>query len=263
MKKYMIRFVGALCILAAVAVMFLTSWVQIKDVKRQDLRQLRTQLTEDLAVSEETMLSYREFYKEDLKEYGLPTTSGRVKSYYRKTESLIKELVDTEVSFNEVLWIAKEMPGYITDTEALLEIPELAEKLIRTDESAEYIIDVESMEETVEAVAPFKAIFIVVVGLFVTVIALACLAAITHMLNKGRWVKYIFLVLLAAAVVGICVGVPVVSETVLSEVYLMSALENMSLRVTIMPYLSLALAFVPVVLDIIFERKPKKAAAEM
>lgn len=261
MKKIIIRLVGALCILAAVAMMFLTTWVQIEDVKRQDMRQLRTQLTDDLAVAEETMLACRESYKEDLKEYGLPTTSGKIKSRFRDTEALIKELVNTDISFHEVLWITKEVPTYIKDTEALLELPELAEMLIRTDKSAEFMIDVESVEETIEAVADFKAIFVIVFYFFVLLIALAVVSAVTHMLNKGRWVKYIFLVLLAAIVAGVCVGIPVVSEMILSEVYLTSALEGMSLRVTIMPYLTVALMLIPVVLDIIFERKRKKAEA--
>lgn len=261
MKKIIIRLVGALCILATVAMMFLTTWVQIEDVKRQDLRQLRTQFTEDLAVAEETMQACREVYKEDLREYGLPTTSSKIKSRFRDTEALIKELVNPDISFNEVLWITKEIPAYIKDTEALLEIPELAEMLIRTDKSAEFMIDVESVEETIEAVAPFRVLFIIAFYIFILLIALACLSAITHMLNKGRWVKYIFLVLLAAIVAGVCVGIPVVSKDVLGEAYLISALADMSLRVTIMPYLTLALMLVPVVLDIIFERKTKKAEA--
>ena len=262
MKKIIIRLIGSLCILGALAVLLLTTWVELDGASRKELRELRNQLQEDLAMAEEKMQYYSdmEMFDEELKEYGLPRSPSKIKSRFKDTEALIKELVNTEISFGEILWVAKEAPGYIEDTEALLEIPALAEKLIQTGASVEYEIDVESMEETIDSVADFKAIFVIVVGFFIILMALALVSAVTHMLNKVRWVKYIFLVLLVAIVVGVCVGVPMLTDVIHDELYLTSAFEDMSLQVTVMPYFAAALMLVPVVLDIIFERKKKAAA---
>lgn len=264
MKKYIIRTIGALCILAAVAMMFLTSWVQIDGVKRGDMRDLRNGFLDDLAIAEEKMLYDIEIdsVKDDLRDNGLPTTPSKVKGRFKETKQLLEELLNTDVSFNEVLWVAKEMPGYMEDTEALLEIPYIAEDLIQTSGNDEFEITAESMEQTLDETEDFKIIFIAVVGVFILLIALAVASAVTHMLNKVRWIKYIFLFLLVAMVVGVCVGVPMASELIHNESeFIPSVFEDLSLRATIMPYLTAALMLVPVVLDIIFERKKKAAVA--
>ena len=198
MKKYLIRVAGAVCILASVAMMFLTSWVKLDGVKRSDMRDLRNGFLDDLAIAEEKMLYYIEndSIKDDLRDNGLPTTPSKVKGRFKETKQLLEELLNTDVSFNEVLWVAKEMPSYMEDTEALLEIPYMAEELIQTSGNDEFEITAESMEQTLDETEDFKIIFIAVVGVFILLIALAVASAVTHMLNKVRWIKYIFLFLL-------------------------------------------------------------------
>lgn len=264
MKKYLIRLIGSLCILGALAILLMTTWVQVEGIKNRDLKNIRNQLTADLELAQEKMLCYSEMemFEEDLKEYGLPRTPSKIKGRFKETENLVKELLNTDVSFYEVLWVAKEAPAYIADTQDLLEIPALADSLIQTGEDADFEITPESLEDTMDSVSGFKVIFVLVFAFFIFLMALALAAAVTHMLNKVRWIKYIFLVFLVLFVVGVCVGVPMAADIIHDEVYMPPEFADLSLRVTIMPYLAAALMLVPIVLDIIFERKFKKIQAQ-
>lgn len=262
-QKILIRFVGSLCILGALAVLLMTTWVQIEGVKNRDLKDMRNQLTADLETAQEKMLYYSEteMFDEDLKEYGLPRTPSKIKARFKTTEALIKELLNTDISFYEILWVSKEAPAYIDDTVAVLEIPLLAKNLIQTSDT-EFEITPESLEETMDSVADFKAIFIIVFAFFIILMVLALVAAVTHMLNKVRWIKYIFLAFVVLFVVGVCVGVPMAADIIHDEVYMTPEFKDLSLRVTIMPYIAAALMLVPIVLDIVFERKFKKIQAQ-
>lgn len=45
MKKFLIRFIGALCILGAVAALFMPAWLKIEGVKHSEMRDLRSDIT--------------------------------------------------------------------------------------------------------------------------------------------------------------------------------------------------------------------------
>ena len=70
MKKLLIRLAGSVCILAAVATIILTTWVQIGNVSRKDMRSLRKELSAHLEIAESNLteaITYEE-YKDDLKD---------------------------------------------------------------------------------------------------------------------------------------------------------------------------------------------------
>jgi hypothetical protein len=63
---------------------------------------------------------------------------------------------------------------------------------------------------------------------------------------------------LTILVVGFCVAAPLVSDLIVDSAVNIPALEDLVLTITVTPFISVVLAIVPVVLDIIFERKNKK-----
>ena len=67
-KKYIIRFVGALCILAAAALFFFQPMIQIDGIKNKELRTIYAQAEEILQQEENMMLKSIEAdkFKEDL-----------------------------------------------------------------------------------------------------------------------------------------------------------------------------------------------------
>ena len=261
MKKILIRIVGSLCILASLYVLFMTTWVNVDGIKRSDMRKIKEQITTELEVIENELkmgIVYSESLKDELKDYDLPYTSGQLKRTFRETEDFLLETIDSEVSFKELLLASAKLPGFIKDTESMLDASMVSGLIFETSE----FYYAEDIEEAVEVVAEFKFVFYIVVGVLAVIILLGLVSAVTHVLNKRRFIKYFYIAIVVILFCGICIAMPLVMNTVKDNMELAEAVEDIQLKATIMPYVTLLLAAAPVVLDIIFEKKMKEKVEE-
>lgn len=257
MKKILIRIVGSLCILASLAVLFLVPSVKLEDVSRKDLRTYRKTLTGDLELVQETLLYTLSDYlskddlQDDLQDCDLPSSKTQIKNRFSETKNLLTKLLDEEISLKELMDLSMKAPRYIDDTENLLETNYAAELIFETSE----IVYIEDVEDVIEVADDLKMLFWGILIFFFSVIAFGVVAAVTHSLPWLRFIKYFFLFMLVLTVVIISVGVPLLNELIQDEFTLAEELEDMTLAASILPYTAILLAIVPVVLDIIFERK--------
>ena len=256
MKKLFIRIAGSACILAALAAMLFPTWVQIDGISRKDVRTTRNGLVTGLENAEETLLrvldgEYADQYKDDLKDNDLPSRKSQIKKSFKETETLIKELVNTEISLKEVLWVAVEAPGYIKDTENFLSTDYCASMVFSVFEQPQ--VYQEFVQDVVDEANAYTGIMIAAAILLIMLIILGCAAAVTHSMDRLRFLKYIFMSALAVVVIGLLIALPIITEIVQDVSDPM--MEEMKLTVTALPFIAVLLAAVPVVLDIVFERK--------
>ena len=246
MKKLLIRILGSIFILAALFVMFIPTWIQIDGISRRDMRDMRAEMLADVSRAEEVVLRYigNDDYKESLQDCDLPSTKSAVKKRIKETETLLKETVNEDISLQELLNLSLKLPGYITDCENLTEFPYLPQII---EDTAEF-------EDTIDSLSDIKMVFYVIGAAFIILILLGVASAITHSLHHARFVKYIFLALLVIVVLGFTVGASLLSDFMIDTFEMPEQAEDMTAQVTVMPYVALILAFVPVILDIIFER---------
>ena len=284
MKKYLIRVIGALCILGAVALMFMGSWVEVDGIRSKDLRALREDtlgIIESLSEGFMDSLSDSDF-KDDLKDNDLPYTRSTVKDQFKDLSGLAKELLDETISLKELLVLSWKGPGVIKDVDHMLDL-EAAEDVFCT--IAQYIMfyssdpvsmddvtweDVEYVAatiedqtaEVVEGAMDFRMVLYGLVALLIIIGLLGVVGAVTHVCNHGRWVKYMFMIILVALAVGSMIAMPMVNEVLEEALYGTPTLEDLTLKVKFTPILAVALMFVPIVLDIIFERKKTQTKME-
>ena len=256
MKKTLIRIIGALCIVASLYVLFMTTWVNVDGIKRSDMRKIKEQFTTDLDAIEKELqngIKYSEGLKDELKDENLPYTSGKLKRAFKETESLLLETIDDKVSFKELFLLSAKLPGYVKDTEAMLGTSLVSTLIFET---SEYYY-AEDVEEVVDAVADYTYIFYIVIGVMVLIVLLGVISAVTHVMNKRRFIKYFYIAIVLVLVCGICIALPMAMNSVKDTMELSEVVEDMELKATLMPYVTLLLAAAPVVLDIIFEKKKK------
>lgn len=283
-KKYLIRIVGALCILGAAALMFMPAWLQIKDIPRRDVRDLREDVSGICtAVSDRFIMNANrdDDFKEELKDYGLPYTRGKINSRFATIEDLAKSILDCDISLQELLVLGVEAPGLIKDATNMIDSRDVS--AVFYGSTVQYVLfegtqaitedyddDIEKQiieenienlenatEDVVEVLSDISFLFAVLAGVLILVLALAVASAVTHVCNKTRWLKYIFLTVLVLLVVGSCLAVPMASEMIAGSMDAASAYADVSLRMTATPFISVALMIVPIILDIVYERKKK------
>jgi len=284
MKKYLIRAIGALCILAAIAVLFLTTTVNVDGIKRADLKELRTDAQEILDTTSEQIAFFalqNDSFKEDLKDNGFPSTSSAIKKPFREINDLSKSLLDESVTLKEVLTISIKAPGLIKKANNLFESKgsdvlvdvitahtiekQLEEdpEIVFTDEAVQEFKTSfkENAQDAIQTLSTYSFAIVALTGLLILIIALAVLSAALHICNKGRWVKYILLAIVFIIVVGGTVATLMSADLIKNAVGENGTFGNLTLRMGVMPYIALVLMFVPMVLDIIFERKFKAQVA--
>lgn len=282
MKKYLIRVIGALCILGAVALMFMPAWVKLDGVKKSELRDVREDITGALGEVSD-YIQYRlddDDFKDDLKDNDLPYKTKTVKKQYKDMDNLCKSVLDGDISMQELLTLSAKIPGVVTDLENILEL-EAADSIFY--QAARYIVrygndpminpgEVDyynagvvartAVEDLTNDAEMVPLICYGLTAVLVLVLALGVLGAVLHVCNKGRWVKYLFFALLLALVVGSLLAFPMVNEALGETAFLSKDMQDLELKMTVTPILAVALMFVPIVLDISFERKFKKMKME-
>ena len=276
MKKYLIRIIGALCILGAITLLFLSPFMEITGIKRADLRDFREDaeaLLDGVSQTMQDRVAYDEDFEEDLKDNDFPYKKSEIKKRFKEVEELATELLNNKISIHELLVISVKAPGIVKDFGNLLNtdggdyvinaIVESGMEQVREENPDAYFDDSDITEykktirgDAEDAVALLSALSIAFIGLAVVlalIVLLAVISAVTHVCNKKRGMKYIVLAIVLILVVGGTVAGPLVSNLVdLNEPF-----TDAGLQMAIMPYVALALMFVPVILDIIFERKNK------
>lgn len=304
-KKYLIRIIGALCILGAVALMFMPGWLELDEVDKRSLRDMRSDISGTCTMVEDRFINRLEVdddFKDDLKDCDLPASRGAIKSRFNDIEDLSDELLDDTVSLQELLTLSVKAPGLIKDAENLLDsdaadlfFAGAAEYTLfyssqaledeysdeqKWSEEYDYYVDYdyedykadltedaaaqlsETAEETLEMASELSFVFILLAAVLILILVFGAASAILHVCNKGRWVKYLFLVLVVTLVAGSCVVIPMVSEALAATLSEMPAFEDMTLKMTATPFIAAVLTIVPIVLDIVFERKKEKTIPE-
>lgn len=260
MKKIFIRIIGSVCILAAVLMLFMSTSVTVKDVSRNDMREYRNMITTDLQAVEDALIAeisrpYSEV-KAELKDSELPATKSSIKKSINELETIFVEAVNFDISLKEVFEILRKAPRLIEDLDNLFSTS-LSKQIVLKETGLTGLVE-EDVQSAIEIGNDYKGAMVAVVIFIVLFAILGLAAATTHSLNKVRWLKYIVIVLLILVVVGISVGVPVLNDLIQNEFEPEVGFEDMTLRVTAMPYICVVLAIVPVVLDIIFEKNKIK-----
>ena len=283
MKRILMRIIGALCILGAAALMFFPNWMTIDGISRKDMRKVRNDvvgITETVSESFAERVKASEDFKDDLRDNDLPYTRATIKKRFKTIGNLAAELMNDTISLKEVTQTAFLLPGVLKDAENLLDsdartmlFSQAANYVVYSgsepipDADGDYVSELadamdEMVEGAVDGLAGYSIIFIAVGALFVLILLLAVASAVTHVCNKGRWLKYLFLVVLVAMVAGSCVGISFASD-MLPEMFAgMPLMENASLRISVMPFLAVAVMFMPIVLDVIYERKNEQKKVE-
>ena len=285
-KKYLIRIVGALCILGVLALMIMPSWIKLDGISRRDMRDTRTDI---LGITERVRVAYLDYAdasddnEEHLEDYDLPTTRGKIKSRFNDIDDLAKELLDDQISLKEVFMLSVKAPGLMKDANNFLEsdLSPLACNYIASyilmdgskavydtyedevyehiDKEAAYLQ--EEATNIMDTVEDYSLLAYIPAVVLILIAILFVASAATHICNKGRWLKYLALVILVAMVVGSCVALPMASEMI-SDMAVDTPLSDLTLKITVFPFLALALMIAPIVLDIIFEKKKKNNIVE-
>ena len=256
MKKIIMRIIGSLCLLASFAILFFPACMQIGGVARKDLREYRKNLLNDLEQTQVFLLanSTLNAFEDDLEDNNLPHKKSDIQERFEETEEILKELLDEDVSLRELFILSLAAPKYLKDTENLLETDVCAEVLCENSKYADFDL----LQDVVDTVHDFSILFYVVLGVIIFLMVLVVASAVTHVLNRVRFLKYIyigFVILLTACLIFL---LPILSETIQSEMNLAKTAEDLSLVATMMPTLAIVPTLVPIMLDMIFEGKKKK-----
>lgn len=283
-KKYLIRAVGALCILGSLALIFLTGFISLDGIKSRHWRELRSD-TQNMCKAVEKRflfdLKYSELFEDELDDCDLPHTRSKLKSRFREIDDMTDIVLSDRIALKDVLVLSIKAPELVENIEGIMDSSIISDAFFSSvagyvveKQSRQGIIDcdpydrdiinataemyLEDSEESVEMISELSFVFVLLTAALLMFIALGIISATTHMFNKVRWIKYLYLAFLTILVVGFCVAAPLVSDLIVDSAVNMPALEDLVLTITVTPFISVVLAIVPVVLDIIFERKNKK-----
>ena len=275
MKKFLIRLIGSLCILASLALMLMPGWIQAKDVDRKALRDTRSDVEGMLAAAEDRyllLLDNMSGFKEEVKDYDLPYTPSRVKSRFRQLGNLSDSLLDRDLSLFELYTLSMKAPEVLEDVENLLDsdaadavfiavaqytLSESSQANPDSSLSASELSDFyqDAALDSLEGIFDVSFLLMIPAVFIILVVTLAIVSAVTHMCNKVRWFKYLYLFILVAMVAGTCVALSLTSDMLAELVKTVPAFADMRLQITITPFIAVALMFVPMILDIVYERK--------
>ena len=283
-KKYLIRAVGALCILGSLALIFLTGFISLDGIKSRHWRELRSD-TQNMCEAVEKRFLFEledsELFEDELDDCDLPHTRSKLKGRFKEIDNMTDIVLSDRIALKDVLVLSIKAPELVENVEGIMDSSIISDAFFSSiagyvveKQSLQGIIDcdpydrsiinataemyLEDSEESVEMISELSFVFVLLTAALLMFIALGVISATTHMFNKVRWIKYLYLAFLTILVVGFCVAAPLVSDLIVDSAVNMPALEDLVLTITVTPFISVVLAIVPVVLDIIFERKNKK-----
>lgn len=287
MKKYAIRIIGSLCILGALALMFLTPWINIDGLRGKEFREFKQKNEDTLELMESELLSaiQDDDFKDDLRDAKLPYNKSGIKNKIEEINDLLDTLYAGSISFYDLAILSVKAPALITDMNDLVQTDFLYDSSVMehiamnnlnlewdyyyecyvnpdTDEMysassvAKHVNELTAnTEDNIATLKSYNAVFYSTLFLMGLIALLAVIAAVTNVLNRGRGIKYVFAVLLILLVVGTCVGLPMLNTALYQTGEAMPILEEVTLSITVMPFLAAALSVTSLVLDAFSERK--------
>lgn len=273
-KKYLLRVVGALCILAAAATLFFPGWIQIDGIRRKDFRQLQEKLDTIITTEEQFLLNNLDYFEEDLKDNDLPYKKSGVKAWFRDRGALTKDAMDDKLSLKELTVLIWNAPGLMKDGENLLETDDVLDEVIAHAVSLDYPASeytassirryqkdlIGNLEDAAEHFGLISICCYAAMAISVLLGLLVVFAAAGHVCNKYRWGKFVLLAISLILAVGSYVGLPMVSSLLQDAFEGVKYLEDIRLRANLIPVISVALLVAPMVLDIVYNRMAKKSA---
>lgn len=258
MKRILIKLFGVICILTSLILIFLPSCVTVNNISRKEFREFKTEVLGDLERVEEAVLIAFETddfgIEEEFEDCDLPSTKGTIKKRFRETKSLLKDLMNENVSLKEVFTCAVEIPRFIEDTNNLLETDIAIQLITETSE----LVSVEEIEDIIDLVIPFKFVFNLITIFLCLVVVVALMAIIAQIINRMSIFKSIYLGITLSLSVALLAIIPFVSSNLAYLLSLPEYMEDISLNITAIPFISLAFALVPIILDTISYMKSKK-----
>lgn len=285
MKKLLLRFVGAICILGALALMFLPNWFLIEDADRREVRALRSDISGMLGAASDAFVEQTsdDFFRSELKDYDLPHTRSSIRNRFEQYANMVDSLMEQSISLKKLLHVSLQAPGMIQDASNLSDsfcaetFYQSTAKYVLFEGTRAYTgsdqVTTQDVEKTarllktnstplIETLAEFRSCFYLAAALLILIFLLGIAATVGHICNKGRWLKYLFLVIQLALVAGSCIAIPMVAELLTDTASTLPAFADASLKITSTPFLAIGLLIIPILLDITCERKIEKKKTE-
>lgn len=272
-KTYLIRCIGALCILGAVATLFFPAWIQIDGIRRKDFRTLQDSFTTVITAEEEFLLSNLDNWKEDLKDNDLPYKKTDLKNWLHDIQAILKDGLNDQISLKELTVLIWKAPGLLKDAENLTQTDHVLEEAVAFAVSCFYPSSeytsrsisrfekflIDSLEDATEYFGLIRLGCYCAIVLSVLLALFSVFAAVGHVCNKCRWGKYVLLGISVILTVGAFVALPMLTELLQDLFADVPYLEDIKLRVNLIPVFSVILLLVPVILDIVTKATQKKA----
>lgn len=272
-KTYLIRCIGALCILGAVATLFFPAWIQIDGIRRKDFRTLQDSFTTVITAEEEFLLSNLDNWKEDLKDNDLPYKKTDLKNWLHDIQAILKDGLNDQISLKELTVLIWKAPGLLKDAENLTQTDHVLEEAVAFAVSCFYPSSeytsrsisrfekflIDSLEDATEYFGLIRLGCYCAIVLSVLLALFSVFAAVGHVCNKCRWGKYVLLGISVILTVGAFVALPMLTELLQDLFADVPYLEDIKLRVNLIPVISVILLLVPVILDIVTKATQKKA----
>lgn len=274
-KKYLIRCIGALCILCSVATLFFPAWIQVDGIRRKEFRELQDSFTTILTDEEALLLRNLDTYKEDLKDNDLPYKKTDIKNWFRDIQVILKDGLNDRISLKELTVLIWKAPGLLKDVENLAQTDHVLQNAVSFAVSCFYPSSeytsrsisrfekflVDGIEDAADYFGPIRLGCYCAIVLSVLLALFSVFAAVGHVCNKCRWGKYVLLGISVILTAGAFVGLPMLSELLQELCEGVPYLEDLELRANLIPILSVVLLLVPVALDIVTKALQKKALA--
>ena len=266
--KYFIRFIGSVCILAAIALLVMAPIIRIDGVKAKEYRSAYAKVEEMIKVEETWLLDAVERTnspeRDDLEDNKLPYKKADLKEWFGNINDIAKEALNDNISLKEVGVLIWNAPKLAKDIERLGEtdliLYNAINHLIRHDPST---YGGRNLHTNLRDAAENAGVIQLYGYLAIAVIALLGLlgvdAVIGNLRDKRRGGKYILLAITIAITVGGYVGFPFLSKLLQEILHEIKPLEDIELRLTIVPVLSSLLLIASVMTDRWNKKRTKKA----
>ena len=265
--KYLIRFMGSLCILIALVLMVYTPIIQVEGVRSKDLRSVYKKVEEVSNLEEKWLLNVAgdldAAEKYDLEDNNLPNTKIEIKAWFEKLNTITKKVFDREITLREVVVLIWNIPGIAKDAGNLMNTEYILDGAInlmvkhdpRTFGAETLRRNMENAEDCFGVIRIFGY---VAIGMVVLLGLLALDAMIGNLRNKVRWGKYVLLLIVMVFAVTGYVGMPMLSEQLRMVFAGVDMLQNLELRMTGFPILAIILLIVPIALDVWNKKREKR-----
>ena len=185
----------------------------------------------------------------------------------------MKDGLNDQISLKELTVLIWKAPGLLKDAENLTQTDHVLEEAVAFAVSCFYPSSeytsrsisrfekflIDSLEDATEYFGLIRLGCYCAIVLSVLLALFSVFAAVGHVCNKCRWGKYVLLGISVILTVGAFVALPMLTELLQDLFADVPYLEDIKLRVNLIPVFSVILLLVPVILDIETKATQKKA----